>query len=367
MLRRAVRERQRGISDPLLRAALAEYLPHLWAVNAAVLFSLGEGRAEELFEVVEESKGRILSALTLERRHGAPDRPALSRVRELLGRSMSRASYLTLLADHDETYAVLVERSGRLRAARLAVGRVHLATAAQELAFVNDGEPGSLVRESGIDPDHPFDSDYGPVLRVLTPLARWLEALFDEGVLRDGDVLCIAPDGPLYDLPLSALDSGGRLLLERVAVTLVPCVDVLESCARSRPAQARKTAFAMAVPRSTEFDGAPYDAAVFEYDARALAARCDTATPQAEGSDPRRLLSEDLSSKIVHLACHGCFDPKAPLENSGLYLASGGALPAGVGHDGRTGLLNPQMAARLSAAGAHCTLRACVSGRRRRR
>lgn len=92
-----------------------------------MLFALGEARREELFEVIEESKGLILAALTLERGHGPADRPALARVRDLLARSTTRACYLTLLADQDQTYAVVVERAGGLRAAQLAIGRVQLA------------------------------------------------------------------------------------------------------------------------------------------------------------------------------------------------------------------------------------------------
>jgi hypothetical protein len=322
------------------------------------------GRNEELFEVIEDSKGRILSALTYQREAGPGEPSAIVRLTRILAQSTARACYLTCLADQDETYAVIVGPEGGLEARTLAFGRIHLAAAAQELFFSTDGQPGSLTREAGIDPDNPFEIDYGPILRVLEPLAGWLATLFENGTLQNNDVLCVSPDGPMYNLPLGVLEVAEKPLLERVALILAPCVDVLDICVRRRsghvgPCQGH----ALVVPRSTEFDQGQYDADLFRSDALELARVRSTTIPAAEQSDAGWLLSHDLGGAMVHLGCHGRFETRAPLEKSGLMLAFDSTLPAGRDGDGTTGLLTPNEVTRLRARGAQFVLRACVSGR----
>src|SRR5439155_19610262 len=105
-------------------------------------------------------------------------------VRKLLLHSTRQACYLSFLADDEDSYAVAVAATGDPRSVRLPFGRNHLAAAVQEFTFLTDGEPGSRIRPAGIDPDNPFETEYGPVLQILTPLARWLASLLDEGMLQ---------------------------------------------------------------------------------------------------------------------------------------------------------------------------------------
>lgn len=361
-LRGSVRERQEGIKEPLLRAALNEYLPSLYGVSAEVLFDLGSAATTELFEVVEEAKGRILAALVEqhdEHRAGAK----LPRLVELLRSSPRPARYITLFADQEQTYAVAVAARGDLRTARFGVGRAQLAGAAQELGFLNDGQPGSFVREAGIDADHPFETDYSAVLRVLAPLAEWLGRLFVADPPAAGEVICIAPDGPLYNLPLACLEVDGKALIEHAAITFVPSFEVLAASAAMRQSAAHERACTVTVPRSTEFDSGLYDAHTYVRDAREVANRWTTTELPLPECDPDRLLARDLDNVLLHIGAHGIFDPARPLDGSGIVLTSGGVLPSGRGNGALLGLLNPRNAARLRIRGSHVTLRACVSGK----
>ena len=359
-LRRDLAERQRGIRDPMLRAALSTMLPHLYGVSAQVLFDLGSNRIPELLDVIEGAKSRILLALASSEPEASIDR--IAGLRRLLARSRHRAAYITLLADDDGTYAVTVLPDGALAAVRLAMSRGHLAAAARELGYINDGEPGSIVREAGLDPDDPDSADYGKPLSVLEPFAQWLNGLMESGALRPGDVLCVAADGPLYNLPLGALTLREQPLIEYFAVSLVPCAEILLRAETDRREPLRG-GVAVSVPRSTEFSSGRYDRALYDGDA-ATVRRCwgDVEAVEAESATVDWLLSRDLSDAVVHIGAHGYFDAADPLRRSGVVLAFDGRLPPGCGYDGQSGLLTPVDAARLRIRGAHVTLRACVSG-----
>ena len=84
-LRRDQAERQRGIRDPMLRAALSTMLPHLYGVSAQVLFDLGSSRIPELLDVIEGAKSRILLALASSEPEAPIDRVA--GLQRLLARS----------------------------------------------------------------------------------------------------------------------------------------------------------------------------------------------------------------------------------------------------------------------------------------
>ena len=362
MLRRDLADRQRGIGDPLLRAALSTMLPHLYGVSAQVLFDLRASRIPELLDVIEDGKSRILLALASRESEAPMDRTA--ELRALLARSQHRACYVTLFADDDCTYAVAVLPDGALTSARLAMSRGHLAAAARELGYVNDGEPGSIVREAGLDPDDPGSADYRKPLSVLEPFAQWLDDVLESHSLQEGDVLCVSADGPLFNLPLSALMIRERPLIEYFAVSLVPCAEILIRAAADRQTFRLRGGAAVSVPRSTEFCTGRYDRTVYDNDAATVRRWWgDAETIDAESATVEWLLSRELSHSLVHVGAHGYFDAADPLRRSGVVLAFDGQLPPGRGYDGRSGLLTPVDAARLRVRGAHVTLRACVSGR----
>jgi hypothetical protein len=325
-----------------------------------VLFDLGSSRTSELFDVIEDAKSRILLALASSGPEAPIDRVA--GLRTLLARSRQRACYITLLADDDCTYAVAMLPDGKLASVRLAMSRGHLGAAARELGYINDGEPGSIVREAGVDPDDPGSADYSRPLSVLEPFARWLSDLMESGSLQLGDVLSVAADGPLYNLPLGALTLRDGPLIESFAVSFVPCAEILLRAATDRRARLRG-GVAVSVPRSTEFSSGRYDSALYDGDAATVRQRWrDVETIEAESATVEWLLGRDLSCAVVHIGAHGYFDAADPLGRSGVVLASDGRLPPGRGYDGHSGLLTPVDAARLRARGAHVTLRACVSG-----
>jgi len=143
---------------------------------------------------------------------------------------------------------------------------------------------------------------------VLGPLAT---SLPDDGRLH------VVPHGALHRVPFAALHDGRSHLIERMEVGVVPSAGILAGL-RERP-EAPATAAPLVV--GVADDRAP----AIEQEARSIAAAL-------ERHEARLLAGEDATveavtrhvagAEIVHLACHGRFDPAAP-ERSGLRLAGG--------------------------------------------
>jgi hypothetical protein len=360
-LRENLRSRQLGIRDPRLRAALAMNLPHLAAISAEVLFALGEPALQELFDAIESSKGRVLADL-VEQRAGQAAVAGVEAIRGLLRAGGERAAYCTFLVDDLVTYAVLVPRDGPLVGTRLGVGRKALAAAVAELQRLNDGgaRPGAPDDWSSLGPlppDSPWDRPYDEVLRVVHPFAAWWKELLDEGVLRERDVLCLGLDGPLFGLPLQAMDIGGGPLGLRFGCTIVPSASTLLACSQRRQQHdGHRRPAAVVVPLASE------DEARAGRNLEALGQHGAVDFLGGPSADVACLQRAELAGTVLHIAAHGLFDAKDPLRRSGLVLARDGAYPPG--KDALSGsLLTPNELAQLELGGAHICFRACVSGK----
>jgi hypothetical protein len=355
-LREKIRLRQLGVADPLLRAALAVYLPHLAGVSAALLFELGEPGVAELFEVIEGAKGRILNDL-LEQRLGHPLDGSLQAVLALVKKGPERAHYLTLLADADALFAVLVSTDGSQVAARIDLPRPAIVASAERIAVCNEGDAElGWAFDGAIDGLDPWQRGYDEALALLHPLGAWFEQLLTADTIRDGDVLCLSLDGPLFNVPLQALDVAGTPIGLRFGCTIVPSAGTLVACAEMRGGSQRRSSVAAIVPLASEDE----TAARRNLDAIGSLAPLDLLGGPTADLD--RVLTSQTNAAWVHIAAHGTFVATDPLGSSGVLLAEAGKYPPGRGAQGNN-LLSAKALATMNLQGAHVAFRACVSGK----
>ncbi|WP_149538273.1 CHAT domain-containing protein [Siccirubricoccus phaeus] len=374
-IRDGVEAQRLRISDPHLRAAAGIALTHLYPVSVALLQDLR--RPQEMFEALEEAKSRVLADLISAAQAprlldpSAPRPRVACRAAALLGElraalaaSSQRAHYLTFLTDDDCSYAVLADAEGGLHSWRAAPGRAALLDAAQELELLIRGDQAAFPRpRPGIlsVPEEAARWPFDPLLERIAPLLAPLEALLGQGVLRRGDVLCIAPDGAGFGLPWAALPLAGAPLIDSLVPVLVPSARALLAAYDQSCLEDARGGGADVVQAPHGHEGA-VAAEGFEREAALLAALVPTVVHRGPAASLRALERLDLRGGVLHFAAHGEFRPHAPLEESGLALPEpDGSLPAGEARLAECRLTGAR-AGRLALAGSHVTLRACVSG-----
>lgn len=142
--------------------------------------------------------------------------------------------------------------------------------------------------------------------QVVAPIADAIDGL---------DRLVIVPTGPAHGIPLhAALAPDETALGERIATTVVPSLGIWLQLRR------RAAAFG---PRGTLVAGVSDAAAPRIHDeSRAIAAAHATEPLLGEHATIAAVLARLPEVSIAHLACHGRFEPSAPVA-SGLRLADG--------------------------------------------
>ncbi len=184
-------------------------------------------------------------------------------------------------------------------------------------------------------------------------LAAW-QAFFDPFIvpLRDwaepGDLLWLVPHDVLHYLPLHALRLDSRYLIERHPIVYTPSASVMKYCQAKRTSRPRKSALVMGdslndLPSARE-------------EALAVAQAFNTQAFLGEQASKTRFVQE-LTTRpepldVLHLACHGYFDPAEPLR-SGIWLAGNG--------DGRANLTAAEIFG-LEMRADLVVLSACESG-----
>ncbi len=156
-----------------------------------------------------------------------------------------------------------------------------------------------------------------------------------EKVLAGKKVLCIIPDGALWELPFAALrDKNGKFLVERFAISYAPSLTTLSAMQRyaRQQVEGRKgqlLAFAypsfgasrkIELPLRGTFEELPQT----EREAKAIVALFgrDAQVYLREQATEERFKVEAPKYRILHIATHGIFDASSPLY-SGLILAQG--------------------------------------------
>jgi len=156
-----------------------------------------------------------------------------------------------------------------------------------------------------------------------------------EKVLAGKKVLCIVPDGSLWELPFAALrDKVGKFLVERFAISYAPSLTTLSAMhkyARQRVEGRKGQLLAFAYPsfgasRRIELPlrGTFEELPQTEREAKAIAALFgkDAQVYLREQATEERFKVEAPKYRILHIATHGIFDASSPLY-SGLLLAQG--------------------------------------------
>ncbi len=137
-----------------------------------------------------------------------------------------------------------------------------------------------------------------------------------ESLLSDVDCVYFLPHGPFHRLPLHALTIDGNPFIERWAVAYAPSISVLDSTlARSRTNGAT---LVMGYDPSNVSRKQP--ATAIYQEAYEVAEHFNRST--LDRADSESLKERGPSSRLIHISCHGSFDPRDPL-NSGVYLADG--------------------------------------------
>jgi CHAT domain-containing protein len=152
---------------------------------------------------------------------------------------------------------------------------------------------------------------------LLSPVLPYLEGITH---------LVIAPAGWFHLLPLHALDldGSGETLLDRCAVSYVPALGLLERLRRREPAVAGKAVVLGYTPADLTTRRGRMERQLFLGEAQAVARQMGVRPLlDREATAPRlREALADQTLRLVHLSCHGHFDPADPLR-SGVLLADG--------------------------------------------
>ncbi|MEV1005019.1 CHAT domain-containing protein [Nonomuraea sp. NPDC050202] len=181
-----------------------------------------------------------------------------------------------------------------------------------------------------------------PLNELIAPLSRHCEP---------GDTIWFVPHDVLHYLPLHALLLGDRHLIDRNPVCYTPSASVMRYCqAKRRPGSRRVLVYAdpradmplvhareqaLAITRLFGRD------AVLRMGAQASVAKLE-----------KDLAGLDGHLRVLHLACHGRYDPERPLR-SGVFLARDGS------DDGN---LSAERILTMSLPADLVTISACESG-----
>lgn len=229
--------------------------------------------------------------------------PDVARVQRALGEKTALVEFVVTAT---EVFAFVVRRD-RLRAFRHLNSRRELIEQVRRIQF----QLSRALRPGALDgPRHD---------RLLADINRELDAIGTTlfGPLReaidDAERLIIVPHGPLHALPFSAVRLDDASLIERCEVVHAPSASLVafqaEQPRHAPPAQS----LVLGVPDAF--------APEVEVEAKVIASTVPNATLLVgEAATTDRLIEEAPHARLLHLACHGRFDPASPLS-SGLRLA----------------------------------------------
>jgi hypothetical protein len=254
-------------------------------------------------ESLEARAAELERRLAAARRFGAFSPPAIraSQVREVLGPGEALVEFMGV---EGQMHAVVVRHDRPVAVERLA-GLEAIGEQAQRLSMTIDRAILGALRRPGAGGGGPDPPD-AACARLLARLYGLLMAPIERH-LDGADRLLLSPHDVLYAMPLHALMSGGRALVERFEVATIPSAALLW-LGRSRPLAAAGGAPVVV--------GVPDDLAPeMGEEARAVAA----ALPGARllvGTEATfaGFASAARDAPLIHLACHGVFPSRNPMQ-----------------------------------------------------
>ena len=174
-----------------------------------------------------------------------------------------------------------------------------------------------------------------------------LRPVFPDGVPAR---VVIVPHGPLHLLPFAALHDGKSWLVEQSEISILPSAGVLPYC-RAKANRPRKTLFALGNPDLAQPQWALPEA---EEEAKTIGRLFGPQAIVLVGKDATKaaFTAKAPQADIIHLACHGVFDPNSP-SRSALLLAP---------FEGDNGRLELPEIMKVSLNASFVVLSACNTG-----
>ena len=232
-----------------------------------------------------------------------------------------KAAFVSFFCGQSETTAFVVHAGREAPAVfRSAVGRDAVKGVADRLRRTFNGAASEFPPYPPVRRDRPHARSLAFLDELSGELLKFLEAV------RDAEVLCIAPHGPLHLIPFHALKTAvGAPLTRTHGVVYAPSLSTLIQLLARQPAgkSASPTAYVASVA-SAEDEHPEY----FDRDAEVFRMTpCTVATAIGPVDAARARVIEALPHHdIVHLSCHGFFDAFNPLR-SGLLFSDGRRKP----------------------------------------
>ncbi|MGZ3621606.1 MAG: CHAT domain-containing tetratricopeptide repeat protein, partial [Ktedonobacteraceae bacterium] len=297
-------------------------------------------------------------------RSGEP--ATLQEIRDLLSAQRTPMALISFFCDDSSTTCFVIRSDDqRLHVFRCPLGRESLQDAVDKVQLEFDGGVQNGIYKLGINARNLWKRN----LHFLDEPGQQLFAFTD--LLRGIELLCLAPHGPLHLLPLHSMRiADEKPLAEVYAVTYCPSLSTLRYCldrqSGNMPSFADRPAVYVAGIASRDDAHPEY----FEHDDEIFPAQSWNITRDSgiKATSKSHILQHIDTNDVVHLTCHGLFEPKDPL-NSGLLVSNGYERPPRYHLDDLSGielhsyLITARELLHHSMRASLVTLRACVTGR----
>jgi CHAT domain-containing protein len=357
------------IIDPYQRVYWINAYVYLFPLLCEQLYKLD--RPLELLDAIEGAKGRVLADI-LTRKDDRPiaDFDFSASVQQLPAMMQKNQShYLTYLVDDEQTFAVLVTKNGSLHTHSIAIGKTHLKEC---LAYDYDYPKRDPLNPKNWNNKIHDGKMVADLSTLLAPLVSWLEPYAEAGLIQQNDHLCYSPDADLHLIPLHYLLFLGKPMVCYLSVSRIHGAAALVELLKQSPEKPSRLT-AIFVPAKKDNKNEKLEdmrgTAYWLKDTKNMPGMFASEAT----ADLDTITQLPFSQRLIHFSTHGIFpsekkqnqnDISNPYSASGLVLAKEGQLPDN--EEGQGGaLLTPEeiIKRKLSFAGSHVTMQACVSGR----
>ncbi|MDJ0728081.1 MAG: CHAT domain-containing protein [Prochloraceae cyanobacterium] len=350
---------RRGIKEPLKRGGIFSTYPYLF--NALCEHLQKAGRAEDLLEAIESSKGRVIADRLTEQSDAiVSDKAIYESVKRLRDLTQSkRFHYLTYFVDEERVYASFVSKQGKV----YAIDPVPIKNSVLQNAAKN------------VDPKNwgnPIPSPRNPRAKIpnvsdcLAPLVVWLENLLKQGIIQKDDHICYSSDEDFNNVPLQYLRFKDGILLDWFSLSRVHSVFHLDLVLRKKISSPSTQYLGVVVPRLQEYEGKKEFVANLDAPIQWLEEHGCGHSIRLTDATLDRVTIESLDHRIVHFSTHGHFPVKGnPYHDSFLLLADEQGLPDKKQKiEKLKGKLTPKviLEEQLNLQDSCVSLMACVSG-----
>lgn len=356
-LRHNLEKMRAGIKDPLKRGGVFSSYRYLFNVLCENLQKAG--RAEDLLEAIESSKGRVIADRLTEKSNAVIlDEKVYGNIRRLSELTQrEKFHYLTYFVDEEKVYAAFVSKQGIVYAIDpIPIRDSVLKTLARNVdprtwgGFVR-GNPRNRIQDTS---------------ECLAPLVAWLEDLLQQGVLQKNDHICYSADEDFNNVPLQYLRFKDGLLLDWFSLSRIHSASHLDLVFNKEITPPPAQYLGVVVPRIEECDKEGF-LDNLDMPIQWLAEHCQGDSLRLTDATLEKVTSTELDHRIIHFATHGHFPKIAignPYQESFLLLADVQGLPDKKPIDELGGKLTPEIIVdkNLNFQGSHVSLMACISG-----